>query len=78
MKSTIETKEPGEKSKYPYLGIIEGDYKCSGLVVLFVSEKTGICVANGENDAALIGEYSTDWAEPFYKPFDGRVYFEND
>lgn len=78
MKSTIENKETKEKSKYPYLGIMPDGCGCSGLVVLFTSGNTGICVRTGQNGYNKIGEYSDNWAEWSFVPFDGRVFLEND
>lgn len=57
---------------YPYLGISE-----SGRIVLFTKPRVGLCVRNN-SESHRTAEYSEEWHESMFKPYDGKVILSND
>lgn len=50
----------------------------SGLVVLFITEKTGVVIKTSDLSTYLIGAFSDDWAEEeCFKPFTGTIELSN-
>jgi hypothetical protein len=72
MKSTLIQQET-KQSKYPYIGI----YKDNNVMVLFTSERTGVCVFSLSKLSPL-GEYYESWAEEEFNRYDGEVILSND
>lgn len=60
-----------KKSDYPVLKII----KKTGLIVLFISNKSGFCVFGDEQWS--IGAYHTLWNEDLFEVYDGTVTLKN-
>ena len=71
IETTLERIEEIEYYKYPYIGIFE-----NGCIVLFIREKTGVCL-NNYNGKKTKGEYSTYWLEDTATPYPHKVILQN-
>ena len=70
IKVTINKKEVPEKSEYPCLKISRLE-----TLVYFTGPRAGTVLSASSGH---VGEYSADWCESNFEPFNGTVTLEND
>mgnify|MGYP005997773213 CR=1 FL=1 len=66
-------KEIEKERNYPYIGVCKTD---KDLIILFTGEETGVTINGGQQYSA--GDYSHEWVEPNFEPFEGVVELSND
>jgi len=71
MKIEVTIKKANALPTYPYLGI----RKDVGLIVLFIKAETGVVIRGTIHNN--VGEYSNDWHETKFTPFEGTITLSN-
>lgn len=74
MKVEIKAEEKTISKSYPYIGRHK---EVSNLIVLFTSSDSGICLSVGDTGNEK-GEYSEEWRESHFIPFQGTITISND
>lgn len=69
----IKAIEMAQGRKYPYIGYYHDDQ--DEYCVLFTRPNTGVCITD---DYWPIGEYSSNWVEDNFMPFNGEITLSND
>lgn len=69
----IKVEEKPVSRDYPYIGAAK-----NGVIVLFFSKGTGICLSTDDNEDNVDGEYHKNWAEETFSFFEGTITLSND
>lgn len=67
----LDPNQPREFIKYPWVGIHRNTTGGVDTIVLFTSEKSGVCLQSGEPHK--FGIYSTGWIEKNFTIYDGSI-----
>lgn len=67
VKTSVEIVPSKVGASYPYFGM----HTVNGMIVLFISKSTGVCLSKGTSvSSAAIGEYYDSWIEDIFKPIE--------